>query len=323
MGAHHARWSVGPAAEGHCRRRHRFRQNGRIQKGEGGDMQQLQGRVAVVTGAASGIGLAMATRFARAGMKLVLADIEAAALQRALAQLQSMDAQALAVTVDVADAASVERLAEAAYAGFGAVHLLCNNAGVTAPALLQPTWQNSLQDWHWVLAVNLMGVVHGVRSFVPRMLAGGDEGHVVNTASVAGLITGSGPYFASKHALSCLTEGLYKDFKLAGAKLSASVLCPGVIRTQILDAERNRPAAFGGPTDPATLGERDRQWVAGFRAALEAGIDPAVVAEAVHDAVVHDRYYIVPAQDEHLQRIRTRMADIAALRNPTLPAPGA
>ena len=137
------------------------------------------------------------------------------------------------------------------------------------------------------------------------------------------LLTGSGPYFASKHAVACLTEGLYKDFRQAGAKLSASVLCPGVIRTQILDAERNRAAAYGGPTDLDTLGERDRQWATGFRAALEAGLDPAVVADAVHDAVQADRFYIVPAQDEHLQRIRTRMADITALRNPTLPVPKA
>jgi NAD(P)-dependent dehydrogenase (short-subunit alcohol dehydrogenase family) len=223
------------------------------------------------------------------------------------------------VTVDVADAASVERLADAAYQSFGAVHLLCNNAGVAAPALLQPTWENSLEDWHWILGVNLMGVVHGLRSFVPRMLAGGDEGHIVNTASVAGLLTGSGPYFASKHGVSCLTEGLYKDLKATGARVSASVLCPGVIRTQILDAERNRSAQFGGPTDMATLSEREQQWTAGFRAALEAGIDPAVVAEAVHDAVVADRYYIVPAQPEHLERIALRMADITALRNPTLP----
>jgi NAD(P)-dependent dehydrogenase (short-subunit alcohol dehydrogenase family) len=286
-------------------------------------MQQLQGRVAVITGAASGIGLAMATRFARAGMKLVLADIETDALQRARAQLQAMDAQALALTVDVADAGSVERLADAAYAAFGAVHLLCNNAGVAAPALLQPTWENSLEDWHWILAVNLMGVVHGVRSFVPRMLAGGDEGHIVNTASVAGLLSGSGPYFASKHGVSCLTEGLYKDLKTAGARLSASVLCPGVIRTQILDAERNRPARYGGPTDMATLSERQQQWSAGFRAALESGIEPSAVADAVHDAVVADHYYIVPAQDEHLQRIALRLADIAALRNPTLPVPKA
>ena len=281
-------------------------------------MQQLRGRVAVVTGAASGIGLAMATRFAAAGMKLVLADIETAALQRALAQLQAQDAQAIAVTVDVADAASVERLADAAYEAFGAVHLLCNNAGVAAPALLQPTWENSLADWHWILAVNLMGVVHGVRSFVPRMLAGGDEGHIVNTASVAGLLSGSGPYFASKHGVTCISEGLYKDLKTMGARLSASVLCPGVIRTAFLDAERNRPPQFGGPTDLSTLSDSAQQWSVGFRAALEAGIDPAVVADAVADAVMHDRFYIVPAQPEHLERIALRMADIAALRNPTL-----
>ena len=201
----------------------------------------------MITGAASGIGLAMATRFAAAGMKLVLADIETAALQRALAQLQGQGATAIAVTVDVADAASVERLADAAYQAFGAVHLLCNNAGVAAPALLQPVWENSLADWHWTLGVNLMGVVHGLRAFVPRMLAGGDEGHIVNTASVAGLITGSGPYFASKHGVTCISEGLYRDLKTAGSKLSASVLCPGVIRTAILDAERNRPARSAGP----------------------------------------------------------------------------
>ena len=284
-------------------------------------MRQLQGRVAVVTGAASGIGLAMAARFAAAGMRLVLADIETAALQRALVQLQGQGAQAIAVTVDVADAGSVERLADAAYGAFGAVHLLCNNAGVAAPTLLQPTWENSLDDWNWILAVNLMGVVHGVRSFVPRMLAGGDEGHIVNTASVAGLLTGSGPYFASKHGVSCLSEGLYKDLKVACTKLSASVLCPGIIRTQILDAERNRPAQFGGPTDLSKLSGKSQQGAAGFRAALEVGFDPAVVADAVVDAVLHDRFYIVPAQAEHLERIATRMADIAALRNPTLPVP--
>jgi NAD(P)-dependent dehydrogenase (short-subunit alcohol dehydrogenase family) len=140
---------------------------------------------------------------------------------------------------------------------------------------------------------------------------------------VAGLLTGSGPYFASKHGVACLTEGLYKDLKVAGARVSASVLCPGVIRTQILDAERNRPAQFGGPTDLSTLSDKSQQWTAGFRAALEAGLDPAVVADAVHDAIVADRFYIVPAQAEHLERIAVRMADIAALRNPTLPVPKA
>ena len=282
-------------------------------------MQELSGRVAVITGAASGIGLAMATRFARDGMKLVLADVETAALQRALAQLQAAGAKGIAVTVDVSDAVQVQALADAAYAEFGAVHLLCNNAGVASPTLSLPAWEGSAADWQWIVGVNLMGVVHGVRAFVPRMLASGDEGHIVNTASVAGLLTGSGPYFASKHAVTCLSEGLYKDLRAAGARLSASVLCPGIIRTAILDAERNRPAALGAPTDVAALPEATRAWAADFRAQLEAGLDPELVADAVAEAVVADRFYIVPAQPPLLALIKTRMQDISELRNPTLP----
>jgi NAD(P)-dependent dehydrogenase (short-subunit alcohol dehydrogenase family) len=251
---------------------------------------------------------------------VVLADIELAALQRALTGLEALGAEAMAVPTDVSRDHSVAALADAAYARFGAVHLLCNNAGVTAPALLQPSWEGSLDDWHWVLGVNLMGVVHGVRAFVPRMLAGGDEGHVVNTASVAGIITGPGPYFASKHAVACLTEGLYKDFKSRGARLSASVLCPGVIRTAILDAERNRSAQFGGPTDMASLSDSARQASDAFRASVDAGMAPEAVADAVADAVMDDRFYVVPAQDEFRDRIALRMADLVALRNPTLMA---
>lgn len=284
-------------------------------------MQQLDGRVAVITGAASGIGLAMARRFAAAGMKLVLADIEAAALERALAPLKANGAKAIAVTTDVADAESVDRLANAAYDAFGAVHLLCNNAGVAAPALAQPAWETRLTDWHWIMGVNLMGVVHGLHSFVPRMLAGGDEGHIVNTASVAGLLTGSGPYFASKHGVTCLTESLYKDLVAAGAKLSASVLCPGLIRTRIMEAERNRPPQFGAATELAQQSPAEQQRTAAFRAALEAGFSPEQVADAVAQAVVEDRFYIVPAQPDLLERIALRMADIAALRNPTLLPP--
>jgi NAD(P)-dependent dehydrogenase (short-subunit alcohol dehydrogenase family) len=274
--------------------------------------------VAVVTGAASGIGLAMAQCFANAGMKLVLADIDPAALARALAQLQAAGAAAIAVPVDVMAETQVEALAAAAYQHFGAVHVLCNNAGVAVPALRRPTWETPVAEWQWIMGVNLMGVVHGVRAFVPRMLAGGDEGHIVNTASVAGLLTGPGPYFASKHGVTCLSEGLYQDLKSTGSKLSASVLCPGIIRTAILDAERNRPAVFGPPTDLAALPEASRRWAAGFREALEAGYDPALVADAVAEAIVADRFYIVPAQPRLTDLIRTRMQDILELRNPTL-----
>jgi len=282
-------------------------------------MQQLQGRVAVITGAASGIGLALAQRFAREGMRLVLADIEAAALARVQAQFQAQGVPALAVQVDVMDEAQVAALADAAYRRYGAVHLLCNNAGVTAPALRAPTWETRTADWQWVLGVNLMGVVHGVRAFVPRMLAGGEPGHIVNTASVAGLISGPGPYFASKHGVVCLSEGLYKDLRAAGAKLSASVLCPGLIRTAILDAERNRAAAFGGATDLSTLPEASQRAAAGFRESLQAGYEPAQVADAVADAVRDDRFYIVPAQAPLVEMLRLRMQDILEGRNPSLP----
>ena len=281
-------------------------------------MQELKARVAVVTGAASGIGLALARQFARERMALVLADIEPAPLERALDEIRGLGAEAISVPVDVSDPVQVDALADAAFARFGKVHVLCNNAGVASPSLATPVWLTRPDDWPWVLGVNLMGVVHGVRAFVPRMLAGGDEGHVVNTASVAGLLTGSNPYFVSKHGVTCLTEGLYKDFRRAGTRLSASVLCPGLIRTAILDAERNRGAAFGPATDLAQLPAAVQRAAADFARSLESGYDPSQVAEAVVDAIRADRFYVVPAQ-EHLQEmIALRMNDILARRNPTV-----
>ncbi len=281
-------------------------------------MKQLNGRVAVVTGAASGIGLAMANHFANEGMKLVLADVDAAALTHAGNGLRASGATAITMPTDVASEVQVRALADAAYAAYGTVHLVCNNAGVATPALRTLAWETRLSDWEWIHKVNFMGVLYGVREFVPRMLAGGDEGHIVNTASVAGLISGGNPYFVSKHAVACFTEGLYKDLKGLGARVSASVLCPGLIRTAIVDAERNRPAEFGPATDVGTLPSAIRAMSDNFRAALDAGFDPAVVAAAVVAAVKDDRFYIIPAQQHLLDVIELRLHDILEQRNPTL-----
>jgi NAD(P)-dependent dehydrogenase (short-subunit alcohol dehydrogenase family) len=284
-------------------------------------MQNLIGKVAVVTGAASGIGLALAQRFAQDGMHVVLADIEAPRLEQALAQVEALGAQAIAVRTDVTSEAQVQALAEAAFTRFGAVHVLCNNAGVLAPGLMAPAWLSTAADWKWILDVNVMGVVHGVRAFVPRMLQARHEGHVVNTASVAGLMTASNPYHVSKHAVTCITEGLYKDFRRLGAQLSASVLCPGLINTDILKAERNRPPEQGPATDLARLPEGVQQSVQQFAQALESGYDPATVAQAVADAIRADRFYVIPAQEPLQQLIDLRLNDILQRRNPTLPPP--
>ena len=282
-------------------------------------MDNLSGRVAVVTGAAGGIGLAMAKSFASQGMKLVMADIEGETLARSVAALRAEGADAIGVQTDVTSEAQIKALADAAYSQYGAVHVLCNNAGVATPALRILAWETPLSDWEWIHKVNFMGVLYGVREFVPRMLAGGDAGHVVNTASVAGLIAGGNPYFVSKHSVACFTEGLYKDLRSIGAKVTASVLCPGLIRTRIIDAERNRPEAFGPATDVKTLPEAQRIQSATFRAALEEGYDPADVAAAVLSAIQQDRYYIIPAQQRLLDVIALRMNDILEQRNPTLP----
>ena len=286
-------------------------------------MQHLTDRVAVVTGAASGIGLAMAQRFAREGMRLVLADIEPDRLASALTEVQALGAEAIAVVIDVGVEAQVNALADAAFARFGAIHLLCNNAGVSSPALTSAGWQSPLSDWQWILQVNLMGVLYGLRAFVPRMLQSNEEGHIVNTASVAGLITAAHPYHVSKHAVACITEGLYKDFKRGGAKLSASVLCPGLIRTEILHAERTRAAEFGPPTDLSQAPETVQHAVAAFAKALDAGYEPSQVADAVVDGIRADQFYIIPAQPALHDMVTLRMQDIVARRNPTLPAQAA
>jgi len=273
-------------------------------------MQDLRGKCAVVTGAASGIGRAMADAFAAEGMRVVLADIESGALEHAAAAVRARGSAALAVPTDVSQAEQVQALGDRAAAEFGRVDVVCNNAGV---ALSGPTWEHTLADWQWLLGVNLWGVVHGVRTFVPLMLKQGGEGHIVNTGSVAGLT--SNPFMSiynvSKHAVVTLSETLQKELTLLGTQVRVSVLCTGFVNTRILEAERNRPAALKN----AVATERHPTFEEMASAALAAGMPPAEVAARVVDAVKTGRFYIL-THPEFGPRVRERMEDILEGRTP-------
>lgn len=284
-------------------------------------MQHVEGKVAVVTGAASGIGRGLAGRFARAGMKVALADIEREPLAIAERELASTGAEVIAVLTDVSSLASVEGLRDRVLERWGKIHVLCNNAGVSGGGG-GPIWSASERDWQWVLGVNLMGVVHGIQAFVPSMLAHGEEGHIVNTSSVLGLSTGNGStYGVSKHAVTRLTEGLHFDLRAANASIGASVLCPGMIATRIIEAERNRPAHLRDEARAQvseTLATQRQAMSARFQAD---GMPPDEVGDIVFEAIRDGRFYILthPAIKE---RVRVRMEDILHDRTPTPPAAG-
>jgi NAD(P)-dependent dehydrogenase (short-subunit alcohol dehydrogenase family) len=273
-------------------------------------MEQLAGRVAVVTGAASGIGRAVAAGCAAAGMRVVLADVEADALDRAVTELAATGAQVAGVATDVADAAAVDRLAAAALDRFGAVHLVHNNAGVGLAGL---SWQCTLADWQWVIGVNLWGVVHGLRTFVPLMLERGDEGHIVNTASMAGLTSPPylGPYNASKHGVVAISETLARELAMEHSRIGVSVLCPGFVHTAIGNAARNRPAALRNrPGEGAVVG------TSGIgQQLIDSGLSPEAVAEQVLYAVRTNRFYIL-THPEMAGAVRSRMTGILEGRTP-------
>lgn len=284
-------------------------------------MIDFAGKVAVVTGAASGIGLALATRFAEEGMKVLLADIEEAPLAAAEAAIRSKGGTAMALRANVMQEADVARLANAAFDAWGGVHVLCNNAGVTGSMAIDGVWSIPAEDWNWVLGVNFSGVLYGIRHFVPRMLAKAEAGHIINTASVAGLVTpGSGPYTVSKHGVVALSEMLYKDLKARNAKLSASVLCPGWVDTRILESARNRPAGLT-PAAQAPVNPQARLRREAVQEFLKNGIPPARIADLVVDAIRNDRFYIVPVQPDIEQALALRLEDIRLRRNPTLLPP--
>jgi NAD(P)-dependent dehydrogenase (short-subunit alcohol dehydrogenase family) len=274
-------------------------------------MELAEGKVAVVTGAASGIGLALAERFARAGLSVVLADVEEAALAAAARRIEDLGAKALAVPTDVSNEAAVRALAAAAVDRFGSVHVVCNNAGVTSPA---DPWFGPISAWSWVLGVNLWGVIHGIREFLP-LLAGQGEGHIVNTASVAGLLPGFGPtYDASKHAVVAISEDLRTTMQVAGLPVGVSVLCPGWVRTRILDADRNWPAGLGELPPPAVTAAVTVPY---GRRAVDQGIEPAAVADLVADAIAADRFWVL-TDPEFTQAALRRWQAIAEGREPRI-----
>lgn len=285
-------------------------------------MRDLKGKVAVVTGAASGIGRGMAERFAREGMSVVLADVEEKPLAEVTAVIAGITAntkggagaRTLAVRTDVSKAADVDALAAKAFETFGAVHVLCNNAGIASGGLM---WERDTSDWDWVLGVNLWGVIHGIRAFVPKMIAQG-EGHVVNTASIAGMIAAAtmGPYCATKHAVVAMSECLHHDLTMAaGGVVKVSVLCPGWVKTNIGTSERNRPAATTSTTQRAPS-PQDQLLLEVTRSALAAGISPDEVAGHVVDAIVNEKFYIF-THPKMLGAFKKRADGILGGKNPT------
>jgi NAD(P)-dependent dehydrogenase (short-subunit alcohol dehydrogenase family) len=273
-------------------------------------MKEFKDKVAVITGAASGIGRALADRAAREGMKVVLADIEEGALAQAAEEMRAAGADTLPVRTDVSRAEDVEALAQRTLEAYGAVHLLCNNAGVSA--VPTPLWENTLRDWEWVLGVNLWGVIHGVHTFVPIMLAQDVDAHVINKASVAGLGRGGYivPYGVSKHAVVALSEALHAQLAKRQARVKVSVLCPGMVRTQIGYGGRNRPQAFRNPG-----AETDRMPEDTLEA-IASGIPPSQVADQVYDAIREERFYILTDPAWAKSAVRERMEGILAERNP-------
>ena len=272
-------------------------------------MKDLKGKVAVVTGAASGIGEGLARAFAGEGMKLVIADIEAERLAGVAKELADQGVDVESVVTDVSDKASIMALADQAFARFGAVHVLCNNAGVTGTSV--PIWETPDQDWDWIMNANLRSMLNGLQAFVPRMIAQDQEGVIMNTGSFVGLSTGtSSVYGISKHAISRLTEGLHYDLKEAGSKLRAALLAPGAVASDFGISERNRPAHLKLDIDEAEAQER-----AGRRERIhnwlgKNGMPADEVAQIALDGIKAGRFYIFTNPQEVEERVEKRVKGI-------------
>ena len=282
-------------------------------------MKDFKDKVAVITGAASGIGHGLAEHCAKEGMKVVLADVEEAALTKAETDIKAMGVTTLAVKTDVSKADDVKALADKTLAAFGAVHLLFNNAGVSAGST---AWESTLADWKWVLGVNLWGVIHGVHFFVPIMLEQNAECHIVNTASVAGLSNNAGKdtYLVSKHGVVALSEALYRELEQVGHNIGVSVICPGIINTNIIESSRNRPAELQNTPVQESMYMSDpkvQELMEHYKEELPKGMLPQRVADIVFKAIMEKKFYVLPNAERWVPWIKTRMEDVLHERNPT------
>ncbi|MCB1693973.1 MAG: SDR family NAD(P)-dependent oxidoreductase, partial [Pseudomonadales bacterium] len=271
-------------------------------------------------GAASGIGLGMTEALAHRGMRVVMADVEQEPLAREAERLQKLNFDVSPCVTDVSEGAAIESLLAHATGTYGNVHVLCNNAGVSGGGGAEGIWSQTQEDWDWVMGVNFYGVVNGIRAFVPHMLAHGEESHIVNTSSILGLTTGGGSiYGVTKHAVARLTEGLYHDLSARSANIGVTLLCPGLIATNIITSARNRPAGLesGANPDDPDQAERIRQMDKYFKAQ---GMAPREVGELVAEAIAARQFYLL-THPENMQGVERRFDDLLHLRNPAPPVP--
>lgn len=278
-------------------------------------MKDFKDKVAVITGGAAGLGKAMAERFAREGVKLVLVDIEKPVLDATVKEFQSKGVECIGVAGDVSKEETVQRMLDEALKAFGKVNILCNNAGVASGG---KTWERSTKDWEWVLGVNLWSVIHGIRLFVPQMLKQGDECHIVNTASMAGLT--SNPFMATynvtKHGVVTLSETLFQELKLLQSKVGVSVLCPAWVKTNIHESDRNRPAELTDAEAEDQIDPMGQMLEAQVRQLIASGLEPSVIGDAVFGAVKDETFYILTHEDT-IDAVRRRMDEIINRKDPT------